>query len=142
MKKILYVTMMSVILSVKPALADICHIGLTDSTNHFSTVISATIAHQGKDDIYTVTNQGMDPVQITFRSTTNTKAMVDMKGANVHLSTLEAIMAKYSGNTAALLRNESVQENQDTWTPVDTTECTSDQISLIEFLVMEWFYYG
>ena len=137
--KILIVVIAGLLASVPSFASQDCRIGLKDSLNKFSTVVSVEGSEDGVEQTFTVIDHSLHNT-VRLRFVSDSMVSVDAGVPKMKLSEIEK---KYSGVTSALMKNKTINEDgQLTWEPLEIEGCTASGVSLIQFLVFEWFYFG
>ena len=121
-----------------------CRVVLVDTFNRFSSVIEVQKNHSvaNPSESYTITNDAFsqspwsEEVSFDQNGKMKTKAGVPM------LSRVE-LLKRYTFVARGLLENgRRHTDSQLTWSIVGDSQCSEMELSLIEFMVMEWFYFG
>jgi hypothetical protein len=122
-----------------------CRIRLVDTLNRFSNVLSANPVAQGsgESEAYLVTDKVGTPQAWSVRAAFRKDSGILDADAGVPSPTKTELMRTYADLTARILsRAPTTQNSQLTWTLEPGAVCTAEEASLIQFLVMEWFYFG
>ena len=118
---------------------DDCKVGLWDSFNEFSTILTVKPGEGGDLSFIVDDNFGLGEVTADFASRDSPL----VSDASVPDQSLNEIRERFEDETATFDEFGVVQiGSQLTYFILPKARCTEDEFALIHFFVEEWFYFG